>query len=183
MVNALAKTIREISEQLGISKQAVQQRMNEIDDFRSKYTRKVGNRLEIDDTGVNLLTGKEAVNRKDNQQERKNQQANGDNNNKFEDTLLKQLEVKDNQIAQLQKALDQQQQLQLTTVQENHRLKDQVQQLGGYIDGSATHQETTNENDKHDNKVDASTDKVTRNQQENDNRNVGFWRKLFGGNN
>lgn len=41
----------------------------------------------------------------------------------IDNVLLKQLNVKDQQIANLQKALDQQQQLQLATVAKNRELK------------------------------------------------------------
>ncbi|WP_300562190.1 DUF536 domain-containing protein, partial [Companilactobacillus sp.] len=62
--------------------------------------------------------------------------------------LLKQLDVKDQQIANLQQALDQQQKLQIATVSENHRLKEHVRKLSGLLDSSsATQQQKSNDKD------------------------------------
>ena len=62
--------------------------------------------------------------------------------------MLKQLDVKDQQIANLQQALDQQQKLQIATVAENHRLKEHVQKLSGLLEpSSATQQRQANDKD------------------------------------
>ncbi|WP_228765794.1 DUF536 domain-containing protein [Bombilactobacillus apium] len=52
------------------------------------------------------------------------------------DVLLKQLDVKDQQISKLQKSLDQQQ-LQLATLAENRQLKDHVQKLSNLLESSS----------------------------------------------
>ena len=52
MVKLLGKTIRQLSEELKLSKQAINQRIN---GFRSKHTYKVKNHLEIDNQGVKML--------------------------------------------------------------------------------------------------------------------------------
>ncbi|KRM67639.1 hypothetical protein [Apilactobacillus ozensis] len=49
-------TIKEIALELGITKQAVQSRMNDIDNFRQKYTTKSGNKLIVNDEGYKLLS-------------------------------------------------------------------------------------------------------------------------------
>lgn len=49
------------------------------------------------------------------------------------DVLAEQLRVKDQQIAELNKALDQQQQISLITTQENRQLKEKINELGGYL--------------------------------------------------
>lgn len=49
--------IKELSDELGITPQAVQKRMNGIKGFRNKYTKKVGNRIEISNKGVEILKG------------------------------------------------------------------------------------------------------------------------------
>ncbi|MFT8401409.1 MAG: DUF536 domain-containing protein [Lentilactobacillus diolivorans] len=51
--------------------------------------------------------------------------------------MLKQLDVKDQQIANLQQSLDQQQQLQLETVAENRQLKKHVRKLSGLLEPSS----------------------------------------------
>lgn len=52
MVKLLVKTIRQLSEEFKLSKQAINQRIN---GFRSKHTYKVKNHLEIDNQGVKML--------------------------------------------------------------------------------------------------------------------------------
>lgn len=62
--------------------------------------------------------------------------------------MLNQIDVKDQQIANLQQALDQQQKLQIATVAENHRLKEHVQKLSGLLESSsATQQQQSNDKD------------------------------------
>lgn len=135
----MPQTVKQIAGDLKITKQAVLKRMDEIDDFRELYTTKVGNRLEVDEVGVELLTKFNNDNRQKRQEKQQNQQPKNDKSTTKQDdklitTLINQLTTKDEQIAQLQKALDQQQQLQLATVQENQQLKGKIQELGGYIE-------------------------------------------------
>ena len=101
----MGKTIRQLSDELKLSKQAINQRISSIKDFRSKYTHKVKNHLEIDDQGVKILANFD----KQKRQAENDKQDKRDIN--INDVLLKQLDVKDQQISKLQKALDQQQQL------------------------------------------------------------------------
>lgn len=49
--------IKELSDELGITPQAIQKRMNGIKGFRNKYTKKVSNRIEISNKGVEILRG------------------------------------------------------------------------------------------------------------------------------
>lgn len=138
VVKFLGKTIRQISEELQLSKQAINQRISSIKDFRSKHTHKVKNHLEIDEQGVKMLANFD-------KQKRQGQQAENDKQDKKEtninNVLLKQLDVKDQQISKLQKALDQQQQLQLATLAENRQLKNHIQKLIGLIETSKTRKE------------------------------------------
>ena len=180
MVSIMAKTIKEIANQLGISKQAVQLRMNDIQGFRSKYAHKVGNHLEINDKGVQLLTNPNTQNRQTSQQDR---QPKNDNNgkqvNNLESVILQQLEIKDKQIAQLQKALDQQQQLQLATIRENRKLKDQIQELGGYLQNS----KNDKKNDKLANEPPSNTPKEANESEitihKSQNPKKVFWSNIF----
>lgn len=120
VVKLLGKTIRQLSEELQLSKQAINQRISSIKGFRSKHTHKVKNHLEIDDQGVKMLVNFD-------KQKRQERQVKNDKHDKREtninNVLLKQLDVKDQQISKLQKSLDQQQQLQLATLAENRQLK------------------------------------------------------------
>ncbi|GAA2851777.1 MULTISPECIES: DUF536 domain-containing protein [Lactobacillales] len=141
----MGKTIRQLSEELKLSKQAINQRINSINGFRSKHTYKVKNHLEIDNQGVKLLANFDKQKRQERQQ---NQQDKNDKNENIDHILLKQLDVKDQQIANLQQALDQQQKLQIATVSENHRLKEHVRKLSGLLEpSSATQQQQSNDKD------------------------------------
>lgn len=140
MVKLLGKTIRQLSEELQLSKQAINQRISSIKDFRSKYTHKVKNHLEIDEQGVKILANFDKQKRQDQQVNRQERQAENDKQDKkktnINDVLLKQLDVKDQQISKLQKSLDQQQQLQLATLTENRQLKGHIQKLSGLLESS-----------------------------------------------
>lgn len=145
MVKLLGKTIRQLSEELKLSKQAINQRINSINGFRSKHTYKVKNHLEIDNQGVKMLANFDKQKR---QERQPNQQAENDKDENIDQILLKQLDVKDQQIANLQQALDQQQKLQIATVAENHRLKEHVQKLSGLLEpSSATQKRQANDRD------------------------------------
>lgn len=140
VVKLLGKTIRQLSEELQLSKQAINQRISSIKDFRSKHTHKVKNHLEIDEQGVKMLANFDKQKRQDQQVNRQERQAENDKQDKkktnINDVLLKQLDVKDQQISKLQKSLDQQQQLQLATLAENRQLKGHIQKLSGLLESS-----------------------------------------------
>ena len=141
----LGKTIRQLSEEFKLSKQAINQRINSINGFRSKHTYKVKNHLEIDNQGVKMLANFDKQKR---QERQTNRQAENDKDKNIDHILLKQLDVKDQQIANLQQALDQQQKLQIATVSENHRLKEHVRKLSGLLEpSSATQQQQSNDKD------------------------------------
>ena len=145
MVKLLGKTIRQLSEELKLSKQAINQRINSLNGFRSKHTYKVKNHLEVDDQGVKLLANFDKKKRQERQQ---NQQDKNDKDKNIDRILLKQLDVKDQQLANLQQALDQQQKLQIATVAENHQLKEHVRKLSGLLESSSsTQQQQSNDKD------------------------------------
>ena len=102
MVKLLGKTIRQLSEELKLSKQAINQRINSINGFRSKHTYKVKNHLEIDNQGVKMLANFDKQKR---QERQPNRQAENDKDKNIDQILLKQLNVKDQQIANLQQKL------------------------------------------------------------------------------
>ncbi|MDN6035236.1 MAG: DUF536 domain-containing protein [Lactococcus lactis] len=141
----MGKTIRQLSEELKLSKQAINQRINSINGFRSKHTYKVKNHLEIDNQGVKMLANFDKQKR---QERQPNRQAENDKDKNIDHILLKQLDVKDQQIANLQQALDQQQKLQIATVAENHQLKEHVRKLSGLLEpSSSTQQQQSNDKD------------------------------------
>ncbi|WP_334263786.1 DUF536 domain-containing protein [Lactiplantibacillus plantarum] len=141
----MGKTIRQLSEELKLSKQAINQRINSINGFRSKHTYKVKNHLEIDNQGVKMLANFDKQKR---QERQPNRQAENDKDKNIDHILLKQLDVKDQQIANLQQALDQQQKLQIATVAENHQLKEHVRKLSGLLEhSSSTQQQHSNDKD------------------------------------
>nr|AIG59284.1 hypothetical protein [Lactiplantibacillus pentosus] len=98
--------------------------------------------LEIDDRGVKVIANF------DKQKRQQNQQDKNDKNENINHILLKQLDVKDQQIANLQQALNQQQKLQIATVAENHQLKEHVRKLSGLLEPSSlTQQQQSNDKD------------------------------------
>ena len=78
VVKLLGKTIRQLSEELQLSKQAINQRISSIKDFRSKHTHKVKNHLEIDEQGVKMLANFDKQKRQDQQVNRQERQAEND---------------------------------------------------------------------------------------------------------
>ena len=172
MVKLLGKTIRQLSEELKLSKQAINQRINSINGFRSKHTYKVKNHLEIDNQGVKMLANFDKQKR---QERQTNRQAENDKDKNIDQILLKQLDVKDQQIANLQQALDQQQKLQIATVAENHRLKEHVRKLSGLLEpSSATQQQQSNDKDDALSNNANTRHSKDKNDKQNENRVAGY---------
>ena len=172
MVKLLGKTIRQLSEELKLSKQAINQRINSINGFRSKHTYKVKNHLEIDNQGVKMLAN---FDKKKRQERQPNRQAENDKDKNIDQILLKQLDVKDQQIANLQQALDQQQKLQIATVAENHRLKEHVRKLSGLLEpSSATQQQQSNDKDDALSNNANTRHSKDKNDKQNENRVAGY---------
>jgi hypothetical protein len=172
VVKLLGKTIRQLSEELKLSKQAINQRINSINGFRSKHTYKVKNHLEIDNQGVKMLANFDKQKR---QERQTNRQAENDKDKNIDHILLKQLDVKDQQIANLQQALDQQQKLQIATVSENHRLKEHVRKLSGLLEpSSATQQQQSNDKDDALSNNANTRHSKDKNDKQNENRVAGY---------
>ena len=167
MVKLLGKTIRQLSEELKLSKQGINQRINSINGFRSKHTYKVKNHLEIDNQGVKMLANFDKQKR---QERQPNRQAENDKDKNIDQILLKQLDVKDQQISKLQKSLDQQQQLQLATLAENRQLKNHIQELNGLLESSSSTQQQQL-NDKDDTLSNSSNTSHIKDKNDNQNEN------------
>lgn len=121
----MSKSVRELADEIGVSKQAVMKKMTP--DFRRRYVHKNANQLSISPTGEKVI--KQAFEQIiDNQIEDiiDNQST---TSWRLEKVYQDQLKQKDNQIETLQKLLDQQQQLQLKSQQENEKLRNQNQRL------------------------------------------------------
>lgn len=130
-------TIKQLSDELGVTKPGLRKQMN--DSFRKRYTTVTGNRILISEAGAKVLrehfeNSKEETKEKpetetknSNQKQAKtvsDESSNAVLTAKDETiTLLKeQLKAKDDQIANMQKLMDQNQQLLLNTQSENKHL-------------------------------------------------------------
>lgn len=144
---ALAKTIKQLADELKVSKQTIQYH----------YQRLPAKNQQKNSQGVNLIspTAERIIRNKvakpllakSHQNDSKEPTKTSKEENDLITTLRrevrdlkserdKQLATKDRQIDRLTKLLDQQQQLQLTTVTENCKLKKHVQRLSSLIESS-----------------------------------------------
>lgn len=117
----MSKTIKQIADELGVSKQAVHQKRKSktLSTALQPFTSIVDGVIYISIDGEKLL--KQAFNKNNNKQVDDNKSSTVDSNvddniysilKETIDNLKQQLEIKDKQISELQKLLDQQQQLQ-----------------------------------------------------------------------
>lgn len=142
----MPKTILELSKEIGVSKTAISKLLTP--ENRKLYVSKKGNRLLINDEGVNLIrahfngnTANQSVNNENfanSNANNENKTANsvGDLNQELVDALRaelaeknRQLAVKDEQINTVHTLLDQQQKLTLQANQQISKLETQVKQL------------------------------------------------------
>lgn len=143
----MTKTIRELANELKVSKQTIQYHYQRLP-AKNQQKNSQGSNL-ISPTAERIIRGKVAKPLVTNDQQTSSKKATktSTENNEIIATLRrevadlksqrdKQLATKDRQINNLTKLLDQQQQLQLTTVAENRQLKERLQKSGGSIEGS-----------------------------------------------
>ena len=142
----MPKTILELSKEIGVSKTAISKLLTP--ENRKLYVSKKGNRLLINDEGVNLSRAHfngDTANQSANNENFANSNANnenktansvGDLNQELVDALRaelseknRQLAVKDEQINTVHTLLDQQQKLTLQANQQINKLETQVKQL------------------------------------------------------
>lgn len=141
------KTIREVAEQIGVSKTAIRQHINNIPEFKDKYVKITGNRFIISNEGVRILKRNFAKLSQTTSQSSQSKNAktlrsetNKTHTNKDKDKLIallsKQIEIKDQQLAErtqeikeLHTLLDNSQKLQLIRDKEVKRLREKVQLL------------------------------------------------------
>lgn len=118
----MSKTILELSQELGVSKTAINKWLTPAN--RKLYVSKVGNKFAINDTGVSLIR-QHFGGKIDNQ----NANQVGDFNKQLLDTLQAELAAKNEQLAAAQKLLDQQQKLTLQANQQISKLETKLTQL------------------------------------------------------
>ncbi|RXX02382.1 DNA-binding protein [Enterococcus faecium] len=148
------KTIKELAEELGVSKTAINKKVS--DENRKLWFSKIGNKFVINETGQKAIKSMFF-----NENENSNQQLIGEktktenhkNANQVPElevlSLLEQqlnqkdmqLQEKDEQIKQMQKLLDQQQQLTLQANQQIEKLQEQLQLT--YTEESSENKSTT----------------------------------------
>ena len=118
----MSKTIKELAEELSLSKSGIRKYLTAS--FRVRYTHEIAHRILIDDAGIKVI--KEMIAYKGVHSERTQkvhgvhtEQASAQSNS----VLVEQLRAKDKQIEHLQKLLDQSQQLQLMAENKLKRLE------------------------------------------------------------
>lgn len=98
--------IKELSDELGITSQAVQKRMNGIKGFRNKYTKKVSNRIEISNKGVEILRGLVKDNKDADESKTKDNHYRDELVNALKDTIETQKGIINEQSKQISKLED-----------------------------------------------------------------------------
>src|SRR5699024_2731355 len=112
----MPKTIRELADELNVSKQTIQYHYQRLPTKNQQTNSKKATKTSKENNDLVATLRREV---EDLKSQRDKQLASKD----------QQISSKDQQIDHLTKLIDQQQQLQLETVAENHRLKEHVQKL------------------------------------------------------
>ena len=142
----MPKTIRELANELKVSKQTIQYHYQRLPAKSQQKDSQGANMISL--TAERIIRDKVA---KRQQTDSKKVTNNSKENNEIivilrkevedlKSQIGKQLDIKDQRIDHLTKLLDQQQQLQLTIVSENKKLKDHVQRLSGFLETSKSSQ-------------------------------------------
>ena len=144
----MPKTIKELANELKVSKQTIQYHYQRLPTKNRQKDRQGTNMISL--TAERIIRDKVAKPLVAN-----NQQTGSKESNELIATLRrevtdlksqrdKQLATKDRQIDNLTKLIDQQQQLQLTTVEENRELKAHIQKISGLLEPSGPFQKRQN---------------------------------------
>ena len=162
----LAKTIKQLADELKVSKQTIQYHYQRLP-AKNQQKNSQGTNL-ISPTAERIIRSKVAkpLLAKKQQKSSKDPTKTSKENNDLLITLRREVEdlksqrdkqlaakdqqisSKDRQIDHLTKLIDQQQQLQIATVTENHRLKEHIRKLSGLLEpSSATQQQQSNDKD------------------------------------
>ena len=173
----MPKTIRELADELKVSKQTIQYHYQRLPTKNQQKDSQGKNVISL--TAERIIRGKVAKNLIAKNQQTGSEKATktSKENNELIATLIRevadlksqrdkqlatkdqQISNKDRQIDQLTKLIDQQQQLQLTTVAENKKLRNHIQKLSGLLETSnpvRNQQENDKKEDIHKNKFNKS---------------------------
>ncbi|MCT4382621.1 DUF536 domain-containing protein [Leuconostoc suionicum] len=157
----MPKTIRELANELKVSKQTIQYHYQRLPTKNRQKDRQGTNMVSL--TAERIIRDKVAkpLVAKNQQTGSKKETKTSEENNELIATLRrevadlksqrdKQLATKDQQIDHLIKLIDQQQQLQLTTVAENRELKAHIQKINGLLETSKSSQKRQNNSPEED---------------------------------
>lgn len=167
-------TIKQLSDELGVTKPGIRKLMNSS--FRKRYTTITGNRILINEAGAKVIRGhfgNHKTETKDSSQKQKQTVSSNDNDkvlNAKNETiaLLKaQLKAKDDQIANMQKLMDQNQQLLLNTQSENKHLL------------ALTHDGKTDESQVRDGEYKETETTENSSNASNSNDSKPWWKRIF----
>jgi len=124
----MSKTIKQLAEEIGVSKTAIRKKMT--DEVKTKFSETIGNTVYISKEGEDIIKSS-FYKRKEKLVSDKDSETVSELVSILKNELSsksKQLEVKDKQISELQSLLNQQQQLQLMEQKKMHLLLDEAKQ-------------------------------------------------------
>jgi len=127
-VKPMSKTIKQLAEEIGVSKTAIRKKMT--DEVKTKFSETIGNTVYISKEGEDIIKSS-FYKRKEKLVSDKDSETVSELVSILKNELSsksKQLEVKDKQISELQSLLNQQQQLQLMEQKKMHLLLDEAKQ-------------------------------------------------------
>jgi DNA-binding transcriptional MocR family regulator len=188
----MPKTIRELADELKVSKQTIQYHYQRLPTKNQQKDSQGTNMISL--TAERIIRDKVAkpLVAKDQQTGSKKATKTSKENNDLVATLRRevadlksqrdkqlatkdqQISSKDRQINHLTKLIDQQQQLQLATVAENRELKGRIQKLSGLFETSSKRAQEQQNNITEDSKL-----KQKKQIKETKTRKEKFWKKLF----
>lgn len=167
-------TIKQLSDELGVTKPGIRKLMNSS--FRKRYTTVTGNRILINEAGAKVIRdhfGNHKTETKDSSQKQTQTVSSNDDDKVLKAknetiVLLKaQLKAKDDQIANMQKLMDQNQQLLLNTQSENKHLL------------ALTHDSKTDESQVQDGEYKETETTENNSNTSNSNDNKPWWKRIF----
>lgn len=167
-------TIKQLSDELGVTKPGIRKLMNSS--FRKRYTTVTGNRILINEAGAKVIRdhfGNHKTETKDSSQKQTQTVSSNDDDkvlkakNETIALLKAQLKAKDDQIANMQKLMDQNQQLLLNTQSENKHLL------------ALTHDSKTDESQVQDGEYKETETTENNSNTSNSNDNKPWWKRIF----
>ena len=179
----MPKTIRELADELNVSKQTIQYHYQRLPTKNQQKNSQGTNMISLTAeriirdkvTKPLVANGQQTGSKESTKTSKENNELIATLRREIEDLKSqrdKQLASKDTQINNLTKLVDQQQQLQLATVAENHQLKEHVQKLNGLLEPSSTTQQQSNDKDGTLSNSDNSSHSKDKSDKQNENKVV-----------